>query len=90
MFNMKVKPGSANSLMLTYIGDDTNRVFDIVVDGTTIATVEWNGGRTGYFYDLEYSLPESLIQGKTSITVKIEANHGRTAGRIFSCRVVSP
>ena len=88
-FSMAVKSGLTNHLLLTYIGDDTNRKFDILVDGATLATVEWNGGKTGRFYDVEYPLPAELIQGKTRITVKILANHGRTAGRIFGCRVVS-
>jgi uncharacterized protein len=87
-FTMAVMPESVNHLLLTYIGDDTNRKFDIVVDGTTIATVEWNGGKTGRFYDVEYPIPADLIKNKTSITVKITANHGLTAGRIFGCRVV--
>jgi len=87
-FTMAVKPEYANHLLLTYLGDDINRKFDIVVDGTTIATVEWNGGKTGRFYDVEYPLPAELIKGKDSITVKITANHGRTAGRIFGCRIV--
>jgi hypothetical protein len=87
-FTMKVRPGITNRLLLSYIGDDTNRVFDIVIDGKTITTVEWNGGITGKFYDVEYPIPDELIKNKTRITVKIDANHSRTAGRIFGCRTV--
>jgi len=87
-FTMKVIPGKDNILLLTYIGDDKDRKFDVLVDGVKIAYVEWNGGTTGKFYDLEYFIPAELTGNKTSVTVKIDANYGKTAGRIFGCRIL--
>jgi DUF1680 family protein len=87
-FTMKVNPGAPNILLLTYIGDDKNRQFDLLVDGVKIAFVEWNGGTTGKFYDNEYVIPADIIGNKTSVTIKIDANHDRTAGRIFGCRIL--
>ncbi|MBP6590909.1 MAG: hypothetical protein KA229_12445, partial [Chitinophagaceae bacterium] len=87
-FNMKLKPGTRSALVFTYIGDDKGRKFDIFVEGVKISTVEWEGGKTGIFYDHEYTLPEELIQNKEQITVKVEANYKRTAGRVFGVRVV--
>ena len=87
-FTMKLKPGIKSALVFTYIGDDKGRKFDIVVDGVKISTVEWEGGKTGIFYDHEYALPEELLQNKEQITVKVEANYKRTAGRVFGVRVV--
>jgi len=87
-FTMKVNPGTSNILLLTYIGDDKDRKFDVLVDGVKIAYVEWNGGTTGKFYDNEYTIPQDLIGNKTTVTIKIDANHGRTAGRIFGCRIL--
>jgi hypothetical protein len=87
-FEMKVQDGIPNSILLTYIGDDKNRKFDILAEGVKIATVEWNGGKTGKFYDELYPIPAEVIKGKTKITVRIEANHGRTAGRVFGFRIV--
>jgi hypothetical protein len=87
-FDMKVQPGVANSVLLTYIGDDKNRKFDIKVDGTLLATVDWKGGETGKFYDFEYPLPAGIIAGKTTINVRIEANYNATAGRVFGCRTI--
>jgi DUF1680 family protein len=87
-FEMKVDPSTSNSLLLTYIGDDKDRLFDILVDGVKLATEEWKGGKTGKFYDVEYKLPASMISGKTKITVKIDANHGKTAGRVFGVRTI--
>jgi DUF1680 family protein len=87
-FDMKVTDTNALSLMLTYIGDDKNRIFDILVDGAKLTTVNWNGGQTGKFYDVEYPLPTELVKGKSTVTIKIDANQGRTAGRIFGCRII--
>ena len=87
-FDMKVDSTTSNNLLLTYIGDDKDRKFDILVDGVKIVYVEWPGGTTGKFYDFEYPIPVELQKGKTKITVRIEANYGRTAGRVFGCRTI--
>lgn len=87
-FEMKVDPATNNALLFTYIGDDKDRVFDILVDGVKLTTVEWKGGKTGKFYDMEYKLPAGMISGKTKIMVKIDANHGKTAGRVFGVRTI--
>ncbi len=85
-FVMKVEPGA--SLLFTYLGDDKDRSFDLLVDGKIIQTVHWSGGKTGKFYDMEYSLPSALIEGKSEITIRVEANHGKTAGRIFNVKTL--
>jgi len=85
---MNCDPSVKNTLLLTYIGDDKDRKFDVLVDGTKLATVEWNGGKTGKFYDQLYDVPGELISNKKSITVRIEANYGKTAGRLFGVRVI--
>jgi hypothetical protein len=75
-------------LLLTYIGDDKRRKFDVKVEGEVIATVEWNGGITGKFYDVEYPIPANILMDKTTVNVRIEANYDKTAGRIFGCRTI--
>lgn len=87
-FEMKVEQGIKNTLLLTYFGDDKDRLFDILADGILLTTVEWKGGETGRFYDQFYALPESIIQGKKTIRIKIDANRGKTAGRIFGARTI--
>ncbi|WP_153800985.1 glycoside hydrolase family 127 protein [Foetidibacter luteolus] len=87
-FEMKVDPSLQNNLLLTYIGDDKDRKFDILVNGVKIATEELTGGKTGKFYDKEYSIPKEVIGDKTGITVRIESNYQKTAGRVFGVRVI--
>jgi hypothetical protein len=83
-----VQPDLPNALLLTYIGDDKNRKFDILVDGILLTTVDWKGGEANKFYDFEYPLPATLLKNKSVITIRIEANYGSTAGRIFGCRTI--
>ena len=87
-FDMKVDSVASNALLLTYIGDDTNRAFDILINGVKLSSVQWNGGETGKFYDQEYIIPAALTHSKTSINVKIVANTNKTAGRIFGVRII--
>jgi DUF1680 family protein len=87
-FDMKTNKVIGCNLLLTYIGDDKDRKFDILVDGEKIATEDWRGGKTGKFYDVEYKIPDDLVKGKEKITVRIEANYGKTAGRVFGARLI--
>ncbi|HEX6846639.1 MAG TPA: beta-L-arabinofuranosidase domain-containing protein [Chitinophagaceae bacterium] len=88
-FELKTNNATLCNLLLTYIGDDKDRKFDILVDGIKIATEEWKGGKTGKFYDTEYEIPEDMLKGKEKITVRIEANYGKTAGRVFGARLIT-
>jgi len=88
-FEMKTNNVIGCNLLLTYIGDDKDRKFDILIDGVKIATEDWKGGKTGKFYDVEYNIPEDLVKGKGKITVRIEANYGKTAGRVFGARIIN-
>ena len=87
-FDMKVIPGIANNLLLTLIGDDKDRKFDIFMDGILLATQDWNGGVTSKFYDKIYPIPADLIKDKTLVKIKIAANYEKTAGRIFGVRIL--
>ncbi len=89
-FDMKVEPGKPASLLCTYLGDDKDRRFDILIDGTRIATETLTGGTTGKFYDKVYPIPVSLMLNKASIEVTISASYDRTAGRVFGCRTIRP
>jgi hypothetical protein len=88
-FEMKTNNVIGCNLLLTYIGDDKDRKFDILIDAVKIATEDWKGGKTGKFYDVEYNIPEDLVKGKEKITVRIEANYGKTAGRVFGARLIN-
>jgi len=87
-FEMKVDPSLPNALLCTYIGDDKNRSWDVLIDGEKLTSVEWKGGQTGKFYDETYPIPATMLQGKTKVTIKIVPTNNKTAGRIFGCRII--
>ncbi|HQW93391.1 MAG TPA: glycoside hydrolase family 127 protein, partial [Ferruginibacter sp.] len=87
-FDMKTEPGIPSSLLLTLLGDDKDRKFDIFVDDILLATEEWKGGITGKFYDRIYPIPADLLKNKSTVKIKIAANYRKTAGRIFGVRII--
>ncbi|MEP7269765.1 MAG: beta-L-arabinofuranosidase domain-containing protein [Saprospiraceae bacterium] len=87
-FQMQVDRTAKNTLLLTYIGDDKDRKFDILINEKPFTTVEWKGGEANKFFNIEYPLPESLVMENSRITIRIEANYGTTTARIFGARTV--
>ena len=87
-FDMKVDTAQQNILLVTYWGGDNNRIHDILIDGTMIATQEIKHDHPNKFFDIEYVIPSSLIKGKSSVNVKFQAHEGKTSGDVYGCRVV--
>lgn len=87
-FEMMTDPSTPNFLLLSYIGDDKDRKFDIEVNNEVISTEQLKGGATGKFYHKSYSIPIHLTKGIEKITIKINAVHGTTAGRVFGARTL--
>ncbi len=88
-FTMNVADSTIlQQLVCTYWGSDSNRDFDVLVDGERIATQVLNGSKPNEFMYGTYTIPPSLIQNKKMITVKLQAHAGSTAGGIFDCRVI--
>jgi len=84
-FVMKVDSAVANTLMCSYWGSDhRGRIFNILIDGQTIATQDLNGFKESKFYEVKYPLPQELVKGKKTVTVKFAArNAGNSVGPIF-------
>jgi hypothetical protein len=88
-FEMKVLPEEPMELLCTYWGSDRRqRLFDILVDGTRVATQTLNDGRPGEFFDVTYPIPRELTRGKEKVTVRLQAHPDKWAGGLFGCRVM--
>ncbi len=87
-FDMTVLADTPSNLLCTYIGDDQNRGFDLLVDGVKIGSQVLNGAATGRFFDVSYPIPNELLKGKSKIEVRIQGHPGKTAGRVFGCRIL--
>jgi len=88
-FRMKVDPGGPVDLLCTWWGDDAGgREFDILVDGQKIATQRLQHEKPGKFFDVAYPIPEELTRGKKTVTVRLQAHPGKTAGGLFGVRTL--
>lgn len=88
-YDVKVLPDQPQELHVTYWGSDGgNRVFDVLIDGTKLATQRLQDNQPGRFYEEVYQLSESLTKGKEKVTVKFQAHGGAWAGGVFGLRVL--
>lgn len=61
-----------------------------MIDGQTIATNGLRRQAMPGLYAIAYIIPATLLKGKQEITVRLQALPGKTAGGLFSCRLVKP
>ncbi|QCR22296.1 glycoside hydrolase family 127 protein [Pontibacter sp. SGAir0037] len=88
-FTLKVAPEAVNTLMASYWGmDNRGRIFDILIDDVVIATEDLNKYKDSRFYDVSYVIPQELVKGKKSVTVKLQAKKGNSAGPVYGIRIV--
>ena len=88
-YEMKVDSTATNELVCTWWGGDGGpRSFDILVDGTKIASQKLQNDHPGKFWDAVYPIPVELTKGKNKVTVKLQAQPGNLAGGLFFSRVL--
>lgn len=77
-------------LRATYWGEERNKLFDIVVDGTTIATQRLAGEHPGEFFEVDYPIPPALTRGKESVTIRFRPSTERErCGPVFGVRILT-
>jgi hypothetical protein len=88
-FDLPVDPEHPMTLVCTYYADEWNkRTFDIVVDGQKVGEQTIEARREPKFYDVEYKIPASLVDGKKKVTVRFEATQGNEIGAIYGIRTI--
>ena len=88
-YELKVLGDKAMSLYCTYWGNDAQRrMFDILVDGSVIATQSLERNKPNEFFDVEYPLAAELTRGKSQITVKFVPKYMYLAGSVFDCGIL--
>ncbi len=88
-FDLKVPADTPVSLVCSYWGSETGpRTFDILVDGTKVATQSLQNDKPGEFFDVTYAIPQSLTRGKSKITIRFSGQPGNMAGGFYGVRVI--
>ena len=89
-FKAKVRPGPL-TLQASYWGEERNKRFDILIDGTRIATQTLDGAHPGAFFDVDYAIPPELTGHKAEVTVRFQPSDDRSrCGPVFGVRIVAP
>jgi hypothetical protein len=78
-------------LSVTFSGDDRGREFDILVDGTRIATERLTGEKPNDFIEKRHPIPSGILQaaGNRRVTVRFTAGRG-LAGGLYDVRLLRP
>jgi len=90
-YDLAVNPASPTAIVVTYFNEiglpPVLGNFEIDVDGTSVGKFEPNRTATGFF-DARYDVPTNLVQGKSKITVRFQANGNGRIAPVFGVRVV--
>lgn len=88
-YEMKVSHAGAMTLVATYWGGEWNsRYFDILIGGRKLATQHLRTNKPGDFFEVAYSIPLEMLPDQSRATVRFQAHHGSTVGRIFELRTM--
>jgi uncharacterized protein YfaS (alpha-2-macroglobulin family) len=75
--------------VISYWGSETGpRTFDILVDGTKVATQSLQNDKPGEFFDMTYPIPENATRGKIKITIRFQGQSGNMAGGFYGVRLI--
>jgi uncharacterized protein len=75
-------------LQASYWGEEADRHFSIMLDGTEVARETLNAAHAGEFFDRHYPLPLNLTSGKSSVIVRVQPIGNVTAGPVFGMRLL--
>lgn len=89
-FSLRLPPGGAKAAVrLVYWGRDHGPEFDLLVDGTVIATPKLAGTGKDDYHGVAYPIPAKLLAGKDKVIVRVQAQPGKPAAAIYDLRMVA-
>jgi DUF1680 family protein len=90
-FDLPVDGTTDMAVVVTYLNElglpPASGNFQILVDGTAIASFAPNANATGFF-DARYAIPATLARGKTKVTVRFQAASGGRIAPVVGVRTV--
>jgi DUF1680 family protein len=88
-FDLPVDPTHPMALVVTYYSDEwRKRTFNVLVEGQKIGQETIEKGVPVRFFDAEYAIPASLVQGRQKITLRFQAANGNEIAAVFGIRMI--
>lgn len=91
-YSLNTRGEKAADLAVTYWGGDRDRTFEILANGTLLATEEFNRPQPGQFFDKRYPIPAEVLAAATDgrVMIKFAARPGEATVGIFEVRLMRP
>jgi uncharacterized protein len=89
-YDLPVETGHPMVVVATYYSADRRTSpasFEILVDGQRIAEQKVERTDPGRFYDVQYPVPAALVQGKSKVAVRFQAEEGSQIAAVFGVRM---
>jgi hypothetical protein len=90
-FDLPVDSSVGTAVVVTYLNElglpPAAGNFQILVDGTVIASFAPNPTATGFF-DAQYAVPATLVLGKNKVTVRFQAAPGGRIAPVVGVRTI--
>jgi DUF1680 family protein len=88
-YEVPVDASNAVALVLTYNSDTRQtRTFEILVDGRRVGEQTIARNSQSRFFDVEYPIPADVVNGKTSVVVRVQAASGSETAPVFGIRTI--
>jgi hypothetical protein len=91
-YTLDLRGETAADLAVTYSGSDRGRQFDVLANGTLLATERPNGSRPGEFFEKRYPLPAAVLDAAKDghVVIRFAGRDGSLAGGVFDVRLMRP
>jgi hypothetical protein len=90
-YDLPVEPAHPMTLIATYYSGDrrgTPAAFTIFVNGTRVGEQAVRLDDPHRFFDVAYPIPGELVRGRSTVTVRFEANDGSQIATVFGLRMI--
>lgn len=90
-YDLKIIPDEHLILRISYMGDRSETIFDIVVDNKKIAEQKlekMERDQKRVLFDVDYKLSKELVNSREKITVKFAARKDQRTGSVYGIRIL--
>lgn len=91
-YTLNTRGAKAADLAVTYWGGERDCHYEILANGTVLATEELNRPQPGSFFEKRYAIPATVLATAPDgrVTIKFAARPGRATAGVFEVRLLRP